>query len=272
MMDEQAAAVLDLVETTFKSPARFILNTGSKPFTNGRQSIVYALEVEDTSKRICVRILREPHSPAVKWLFEREVEIRQLINAAQIRLFQPLLAFDTSADNALQNAYMILSWAEGGSMEWSDVVPADQTTRRNIMHTIANATLDLVKIHRSGEMALEWMTTKIARKIARAQAGTYIGSVAECEQQKDLIPKYWIPDLDAAPHVLVHGDLVENNIIVNDEGAVQSIIDLGFADFRPLQFAAEFPRFLLHEPNENEDGSFTWAQQDSEIMREDRAF
>jgi hypothetical protein len=52
MMDGQAAAVLTLVENTIKSPAHFILNTGSKTFTNGRQSIVYALEIESTSKRI----------------------------------------------------------------------------------------------------------------------------------------------------------------------------------------------------------------------------
>jgi aminoglycoside phosphotransferase (APT) family kinase protein len=140
------------------------------------------------------------------------------------------------------------------------------------MHAIANATLDLVKIQQSGNTAFEWMTSKLNGRIARAEAGTYICTVAECEQQKDLIPEYWIPELDTAPHVLVHGDLSANNVIINDDGTVESIIDLGVAEFRPLQFAVEYPWFLLHEPYENEDGSFTWARHDSEVMTEDRAF
>jgi aminoglycoside phosphotransferase (APT) family kinase protein len=157
-------------------------------------------------------------------------------------------------------------------MERSDTVPASQDTRRNIMHSIANATIDLLKIRRIGAPALEWMTAKLNRRIARAQAGTYMLSVAACEQQRDLIPRYRIPEFDNAPHILVHGDLSANNIIVGDDNSVSSMIDLGIAEFRPLQFAAEYPWFPTHEPRENKDGSFTWAYHDSEIMQEDRAF
>lgn len=44
-----------------------------------------------------------------------------------------------------------------------------------------------------------------------------MGTVAECEDQKNLVAEYWIPGLDTAPHVLVHGDLSGNNIIVADD-------------------------------------------------------
>jgi len=39
----------------------------------------------------------------------------------------------------------------------------------------------------------------------------------------------------------------------------------------PLQFAAEYPRFLTHEPFETPDG-FVWSGHDSIAMCEDRKF
>jgi hypothetical protein len=133
------------------------------------------------------------------------------------------------------------------------------------------------KTETPGATALELITAKIDRKIARAQAGTYRGTPDECRRQKDLITTYFNPDLDASPHVFVHGDLLCVNVILDDDSNVQSIIDLGCAEFRPFQFAAEYPRFLVHEPSKNDDGSFTWARHDSkvvdiEVMRADRAF
>ncbi|KAB5570378.1 hypothetical protein GE09DRAFT_1171077 [Coniochaeta sp. 2T2.1] len=123
-----------------------------------------------------------------------------------------------------------------------------------------------------GETALNWITSKINRKIVRAKANTLPGgTVAECEDQKNLVAEYWIPELDTAPHVLVHGDLSGNNIIVADDDtfAVKSIIDLGWAELVPLQFAAVYPRFLTHEPD---DGAVKFASRDTEQMREDRTF
>lgn len=52
--------------------------------------------------------------------------------------------------------------------------------------------------------------------MARASKGNLPGAtVAECEQEMELTKKYWIKELDAAPHVLVHGDLSGNNVIVD---------------------------------------------------------
>jgi aminoglycoside phosphotransferase (APT) family kinase protein len=63
---------------------------------------------------------------------------------------------------------------------------------------------------------------KIDRKIARAGANNLpYGTMAECEKQKSLVLDYWIPHLDDAPHVLVHGDLSRNNIIVKDTSNVE---------------------------------------------------
>jgi len=61
------------------------------------------------------------------------------------------------------------------------------------------------------------MDTKINRKIARIRAGTLLGvSIEECEEQRRLADKYLPMETDSTTHVLVHGDLNGNNIIVDD--------------------------------------------------------
>jgi aminoglycoside phosphotransferase (APT) family kinase protein len=36
-----------------------------------------------------------------------------------------------------------------------------------------------------------------------------------------MVSEFWIPDLDDAPHVLLHGDLSGNNIIVDGNLNIQ---------------------------------------------------
>ncbi|CRK38187.1 hypothetical protein BN1723_004413, partial [Verticillium longisporum] len=136
---------------------------------------------------------------------------------------------------------------------------------------VANSCLDLLQINDTGVTALNWVQSKIRRKIERARRDNLPGaSVAECEKQLELTQKYWIQDLDTAPHVLVHGDLSNNNIIVDDSNTVRGIIDLGWAELVPLQFAASYPRFLTHEPDE--EGSFTISGHLNDRLLRDRAF
>ncbi|KAL8905760.1 MAG: hypothetical protein Q9207_002429 [Kuettlingeria erythrocarpa] len=91
---------------------------------------------------------------------------------------------------------------------------------------------------------------KIHRKLFRAEKGELGGgTVAECLEQKRLIQDYWLPQLDDAFHVLVHGDLSANNVIFDEHLDVKCVIDLGWADFVPLPFTAVYPRFLTYEPS-----------------------
>ena len=100
-----------------------------------------------------------------------------------------------------------------------------------------------------------------------------------------LLERYWIPHLDKAPRVLVHGDLSANNIIVGMNSNLKrslsvdtrtvhgfadlvSILDSGWAEMVPLQFAATYPRFLTHEPLQH--GSFDWTATDTNRMQKDR--
>lgn len=54
-----------------------------------------------------------------------------------------------------------------------------------------------------------------------------------------------------------------------------SVIDLGWADMVPLQFAAEYPRFLTHEPDHAGaciQTTFDWKKKNTDIMKRDRQF
>ncbi|KAK4189872.1 hypothetical protein QBC35DRAFT_379302 [Podospora australis] len=270
MEDLNPTAIRTLVQNLMGGPCHFILNTDISPFRGG-EYIVYALEDEEAkSRRLCLRIPRNRAGCHIAPVIEHEAEVRRQINAARIDLFRPLIAYDPPTENLIRAPYLALCWADGSPLKWSDAYPATND-RRSIIRAVANASLDLLRVQRPGETALEWITYKIDRKIARAKSNEPRGgTVTECEDQKQLIPKYWMPELDNAPHVLVHGDIAGNNIIVgNTPLAVQSFIDSGWAEFVPLQFAAVYPRFLTHEPREGAQG---FSARNTQQMKQDRAF
>ncbi|THV67006.1 hypothetical protein D6D27_10224, partial [Aureobasidium pullulans] len=88
---------------------------------------------------------------------------------------------------------------------------------------------------------------EVMRKIERAEKGSYSGSnVQSCKKQMSLLERYWIPHLNNEQRVLVHSDLSANNIIMDqhsnlksvyDFANLDSILDLGWAEMVPLQFA-----------------------------------
>ncbi|KID97317.1 Protein kinase-like domain protein, partial [Metarhizium majus ARSEF 297] len=253
------------------SPCTFIHNTEFAPLAGG-EYIVYAL-ASSSGFHISIRIPKEPTNLHTSILLNREAEFRRRINTAKLSLFQPLLAFSDAMNNSLRFPFLALGWVDGSPLRWSDTIPATDIERRRILHCIANASLDLLHVSQeSKQTALEWIQSKISRKIIRAQEGSLPGgSVAECQKQMELTTNYWVPELDTAPHVLIHGDLSGNNIIIDkNDHNVQGIIDLGWAELVPLQFAAVYPRFLTHEPLEGQENG--WTGRDSEQMELDRAF
>ncbi|KAG6012491.1 hypothetical protein E4U43_007776 [Claviceps pusilla] len=83
---------------------------------------------------------------------------------------------------------------------------------------VANASLDLLRINENRKVtALDWIQSKIRRKMGRVWKQHSLSgvTVADCQQQLDLIEKYWMPELDSAPFVLIHGELNQHNIIVD---------------------------------------------------------
>lgn len=111
-----------------------------------------------------------------------------------------------------------------------------------------------------------------------------------------------IPELDSSPWVMAHGDLSATNIITDSDNnlsglvaltlintlqsaltKISRIIDLGFAEYLPLQFAAVFPIILDHESCQdqhdidvapelvqNPESSLVWRSKNTETKRRDR--
>ncbi|KAI1173342.1 hypothetical protein F4777DRAFT_558127 [Nemania sp. FL0916] len=230
----------------------------------GGQSTVYVFKNTTLKIRFCIHLPGDLSTHTTLQL-EYEASIRRKINKAQLPLFQRLLSWDATSSNKLNMPYMAINWAEGASLKWTDSITAEEGDRKKILHAVAQSCMDLLRIQTEGCAAREFITKKIHRKIARARANSLpFGTLSECEDQKALIPKYFLPEFDNGPHVLVHGDLSANNIIVSQSWDVQR-------NASP-QFATSFPAFLTHEPIATAGGGFDWKRYDTSQMCRDRDF
>jgi hypothetical protein len=142
-----------IVESLYGSPPVFILDTEKTPFCGGEYA-VFAVEIEQANveqakRRLCIRLPRLVTKLYTSLLLSREVDLRQRIESANVYPFQKLITFDASYDNALQSPYMILGWADGKPLSWTDSSP-EGDFRKTVLRKIANASLDLLKVSESG--------------------------------------------------------------------------------------------------------------------------
>jgi hypothetical protein len=121
----------------------FILNTECHPYSGG-ECTIFALEAN--GKRIGVRI-EQKFSPATRVKVEREIQLLQAITRERIHHLPHLIGYDLESTPPL----IATSWADGDKLEWADFSPPLQT-RKNILKTIAEVTLDLLKIQEPGTM------------------------------------------------------------------------------------------------------------------------
>jgi hypothetical protein len=188
--------------------------------------MIFAFEAN--GRRIGVRI-EQKFSPATRVKVEREIQHLQAITRERIHHLPYLIGYDLESTPPL----IATSWADGDELEWTDFGPPLQI-RKNILKTIAEATLDLLKIQELGKIlrdssgsvlmylggsALEWITNKIYRtRMQRSIQGKLPGvSVNDCEALLRRMSDFHLPAFDDAPHVLVHGDLHHSNIIINKQ-------------------------------------------------------
>jgi hypothetical protein len=146
-------AIAHMVESLFGSPPVFILGTESSPYLGG-EYVIYAVEIEEASRRLCIRLPRIVNGPHTSHLLSREVNLRQCIDHANVRPFQQLITFDASYDNALRSPYMILDWADGRPLSWTDNSPCGRDYRNKVLQEVANAALDMLSICRTGLLHL----------------------------------------------------------------------------------------------------------------------
>lgn len=240
---------------------------------------VYSLEFDTPprTEKICLRIPRASLSTRQKeTLIREEAQWRGMMASVGIKDGVQLeIKHDLTSNNALGSPYIALQWAEGKPLKWNDSTPARQEDREKVIRQVVEMQMAMLPICHKGESATKYMEGLIIKQIARitepslnsdkrpvrqsiqkevdqhikAIMTLYAGSPYAMHQvQATLLKKHIIPELDNEPHVLVHGDLGEGNIIV-DENHNITLIDLGYMHQEPLQLAAYFPRFLTHEPS-----------------------
>jgi hypothetical protein len=209
----------------------FILDTEFHPYSGG-ECTIFAFEAE--GRRIGVRI-EQRFSPLTRVKVDREVQLLQAITRERIPHLPYLIGYDLESIPPL----IATSWADGDKLVWTDSSPPLQI-RKNILKTVAEVTLDLLKFQEPGKMprdssasvltclggsALEWITDKIYRtRIHRSRQGNLPGvSVNDCEALLYRISEFHLPAFDDAPRVLVHGDLHASNIIMNGQQVEWSV-------------------------------------------------
>ncbi|KAI0430527.1 hypothetical protein F5Y09DRAFT_226845 [Xylaria sp. FL1042] len=249
-MEQLAERALEFANRLTCCTCYFILDTQYCPYSGG-ECIVFAFEAD--GKRIGVR-MEQNISAATHVKVEREIQLLEAIKREQIGHLPYLIGYDLDSVPPL----IATGWADGRELQWTDFTPPPQI-RNNILKTVAEVTLDLLRVQESAGSALKWVTDKIYRtRTKRSLEGRLPGiSVDDCLALQQSISRFHLPALDDAPHVLVHGDLHPSNIIVNGDG-VECIVDMGIATMVPLQFSAVYPRFLTSEPRLIE-GVFDWS-------------
>lgn len=133
--------VIAFVESTTGNTCRFILGTEHCPFSGG-ECRVFALEA--AGRKISVRVERANH-PLVRTKVEMEIQHLQAITSEGISHLPHLIGYDISLNPPL----IATTWADGNAMVWSDVDPPLEV-RRGIIRTVAEVTLDMMRIQQSG--------------------------------------------------------------------------------------------------------------------------
>jgi len=141
-MSQLSARAAEFIVRITGFPCRFILNTDSDPYVGG-QCTVFALEAN--GERIGIRIDRHC-SPDTRAKVEKEIELLQAITRERIRHLPQLIGYDLEAEPPM----VATSWADGDKLEWADFHPPTKI-RKSVLKTIAEVTLDLLKIQEQGE-------------------------------------------------------------------------------------------------------------------------
>lgn len=93
-----------------------------------------------------------------------------------------------------------------------------------------------------------WLTESVDRGLRRSVRQNKSGDAIDYLIQRSMVPKHIVPEYDDSPWVVVHGDLHNGNIIVDEEFNIRGVIDWDFTFASPLQKAATFPKLLENVP------------------------
>ena len=217
----------------------FAFNTNTSPYS-GSQSLIFVVKYAKSNIKYGFRIpYHSRRFDILNLRLNSEWSNWKAFTDANIALVPRIVSSDISSANAIGFPFVAYEWIEGSSLVWKDDFPPEIEKRDSVIKTLARFTIESAsKLSKKGSFAATannvniltqtgnttarvYVTQAIDRKIARVVHGQLrTAKLVDCLRQRSLVNKYVIPELEEAPWIMVHDDLSQHNIIVDNEGAV----------------------------------------------------
>ncbi|KAG1733016.1 kinase-like domain-containing protein [Suillus paluster] len=172
---------------------------------------------------------------------------------------------DSKDGDGIGTPYILLDWIDGRTLEWNARFPPP-AARGKVLAQLAQYTADLLArtlMHANAQSTLRWILRRIDPRLTRI----FTGDLSAFDPIDCLIframaeEKYFVPSLDTFPFPLMHTDLNQMNVLVDDDFNITGILDWDeWACRLPLQCAVMCPAMIAVGNDPLHD----------EIFREDR--
>lgn len=128
---------------------QFVMNTRERPF-GGSERVIVVLEDTQSSKW-AVRFPLQFHQfpKHVELTILRVAELLLTIEKNKIASIPRLNTFSATFDNLARLPYMVVEWAEGTQLRWTESCPA-LPQRNKVIRSVARIVLNLLKIQNKG--------------------------------------------------------------------------------------------------------------------------
>ncbi|KIH86482.1 hypothetical protein SPBR_08527 [Sporothrix brasiliensis 5110] len=214
----------------------------------GGQCHVFQLTFKDKERdSLAVRVpLYMPGDDAKIHALEAEVKTLQILEAKQFPWAPRCRGYSLTFANPIQHPFVVLTWIAGSPLQWDDHVPPPPL-RERLLAQLASFQLSLVECTLASSVpAAAFFERIMANRRKRVQDGKLPGlSDQDClDQQRLLSTVLGDEGMSETALAMDHGDLQPDNIIVDADGNMQSVIDWAFAGMVPIARAAGLPRFL----------------------------
>jgi hypothetical protein len=112
----------------------------------GADSIIFALE-DHQSHQVGARIQRMSTD---SYVLMKEVEHLKAIENHKIPQFQKLLGYELHGNQLIRSPFMAVEWVVGTPLIWTDTSPVNVSQGDQVIHAVAQTTVDLLQIQKPG--------------------------------------------------------------------------------------------------------------------------
>ena len=128
---------------------------------------------------------------------------------------------DSEDGDGVGTPYMLLDWIDGRTLEWNASFPPS-AARVKVLAQLAQYTADLLArtpMHASTQSTLTWILRRIDSRLTRIFTGDLPAfDPIDCLIYRAMAEeRYFVPSLDTFAFPLMHTDLGQMNILVDDD-------------------------------------------------------